>query len=133
MPRLAIVTVAGKPWGAAAAYVVLIGWVGQLVNGHIYHIGVRLIATIARGDDDETPPGELLTAPLSWISFGLFQVAVACGAIALIASAAQLLSVAALAGFAGWVTLVANVASAANRARQPLPPPDPRVTISLLG
>jgi hypothetical protein len=115
---LAIVTLAGKPWGAATAYVVLIGWVGQLVNAHIHHIGVRLIATIARGDDDETQPGELLTAQLSWTSFALFQVAVAAGAIAIVAELPQLLGAAALTGFAGWLTMAANIARAANRARR---------------
>jgi hypothetical protein len=122
----------GAPWGAAAAYVVLIGWAGQLVNAHIHHIGVRLIATIARGDDDETRPGELLMTPLSWTSFVLFQLAVAAGAGALLTDTAQVLAAAALFGFAGWLTMGANIALAANRARQPQPPPDPRATISLL-
>ena len=130
---LTIGALAGQPWGAAAAFVVLIGWTGQLVNAHIHHIGVRLIATIARGEDDETQPGELLTTPLSWTSFVLFQLAVAAGGIALVAGLPPLLGTAAVTGLAGWLTLVANIASAAKRARQPLPLPDPRATISLLG
>jgi hypothetical protein len=63
--------------GAAAALLLLVGWLGQMVNGHLYHIGIRLISTVARGDDDETRLGQLLAAPLSWASFALFQVAVA--------------------------------------------------------
>jgi hypothetical protein len=109
---LTLCTAAGAPWGTAAAYVMLIGWAGQLVNGHIHHIGVRLIATIVLGDDDETRPGELLAAPLSWTAFALFQIAVALGAIALVTSAANVLVAAALAGFTAWVALVANLAHA---------------------
>jgi hypothetical protein len=130
---LGLAVLAGAPVGPAIIYVLLVGWVGQMVNAHIHHIGVRLIATIARGDDDETRPGELLATPLSWACFALFQFAVAAGAIALIADAPQLLAAAALAGLVGWLTLMANVAFAANRARQPQLPPDPRATISLLG
>jgi hypothetical protein len=130
---LAIGMLAGQPWGPAAIYVLLTGWIGQLVNAHIHHIGVRLIATIARGDDDETQPSELLTAPLSWATFGLFQCAVAAGAVGLGKQTPPLLEAAALLGFAGWLTLVANIAVAANRARRPQPPLDSRATISLLG
>ncbi len=67
---------AGVPCGPVVVYVLVIGWIAQMVNGHIYHIGVRLIATVTRGDDDETPPETLLVLPLSWLSFGLFRVAV---------------------------------------------------------
>lgn len=130
---LAIGMLTGEPWAPAAIYVFLIGWIGQLVNAHIHHIGVRLIATITRGDDDETRPGELLAAPLSWATFGLFQCAVAAGAFALLAQTPPLLEAAALLGFAGWLTLLTNIAVAASRARQPQPPPDSRATISLLG
>ena len=126
-------TVAGAPWGPVTAYVILIGWAGQLVNAHIHHIGIRLMATIARGDDDETRPGELLAAPLSWATFVFFQCAVAAGAVALLVQLPSLLAAAALAGLAGWLMLGVNMFVAANRARQPQPPPDSRATISLLG
>jgi len=88
-----------------------------LAYAHIHHIGVSLIATIARGDDDETRPGELLAAPLSWTSFGLFQIAVAAGASALIAQTPPLLGAAALFGLAAWLTLGINLAIAAKRAQ----------------
>jgi len=113
---LALCVLAGVPWGPAAVYVMLVGWIGQMVNAHIHHIGVRLIATIARGDDDETQPGELLVTPLSWTCFAFFQFAVAAGAVALIAGLPALLGAAALTGLAGWLTLGANIASAARRA-----------------
>ena len=113
---LADATLANAPTGAAAIYVLLVGWTGQMVNAHLYHIGIRLIATMARGDDDETRPGELLAAPLSWSSFALFQAAVAAGAIALLAGDARTMGAAALSGLAGWVTMAVNVATARRRA-----------------
>lgn len=128
---LMVGTFAGEPWGAAAIYLLVIGWIAQMVNGHIHHLGIRLIATMARGDDDETPPSELLASALSWTSFGLFQAAVLTGGLALLLNVPELLTAAAVAGFAGWIALGANGASAARRARQPGPPADP-LTISLL-
>jgi hypothetical protein len=108
---------AGVPCGPVIVYVLVIGWIAQMVNGHIYHVGIRLIATMARGDDDETRPEALLVLPLSWISFGLFQIAVAGGAAARLLVAPQLLQVAAAAGLAGWVAMMTNIALAARRAR----------------
>lgn len=53
--------------------------------GPLYHnhIGIRLIAAMVRGDEDQTRPGELLVSPLSWASFVCFQAAVATGELAL--------------------------------------------------
>lgn len=113
---LAMASLATAPTGAAAIYVLLVGWIGQMVNAHIYHIGVRLIATMARGDDDETRPAELLLEPLSWGSFFFFQAAVAAGAIALLFDFSHLLAAAALCGFAGWFIMLGNVTSARQRA-----------------
>ncbi|MGH7727684.1 MAG: hypothetical protein ACREM2_02665 [Vulcanimicrobiaceae bacterium] len=114
---MVVATLAGASWGAAAIYVVLVGWVGQMVNGHLYHIGTRLIATMAGGDEDETRPGKLLTAPLSWASFALFQAAVGAGCIALVTSLGPLLAGAALCGLAAWIVMAANLALANRRAR----------------
>jgi hypothetical protein len=112
---LGIWWLAGAPWGAAAVYVLVVGWIGQMVNAHIHHIGIRLIATIGRGDDDETRPEELLSAPLSWTTFAFFQLAVAAGTLALVRTSPSLLAWAALAGIAGWCALAANITVAACR------------------
>ncbi len=129
---LSVGAAAGSPSGAAAVYVLLVGWLGQMVNGHLYHIGIRLIATVARGDDDETRPGKLLVAPLSWASFAFFQVAVASGACALGFNWPALLTGAAAAGFCAWITMGANVTIAARRAVSFREPPDSPHTVSLL-
>ena len=117
----------GFAWGSALIYVATIGWLGQIVLAHVHHIGVRLLATAFRGDDDETRPDVLLSAPLSWTAFALFQVAVALGLAALLADSSGMLATAAVAGFFGWIAMVANALFAARRASRP------PALISLLG
>jgi uncharacterized protein (DUF2249 family)/CRP-like cAMP-binding protein len=114
---LALAAFGNVPTGPSAIYVLLVGWIGQMTNGHVYHIGVRLIATMARGDDDETRPGELLAGPLSWGSFFLFQAAVSLGAIALSLDFAHLLAAGALCGCGGWLLMAANIITARRRAQ----------------
>jgi hypothetical protein len=113
---LAMASLASAPTASAAMYVLLVGWIGQMVNAHMYHIGIRLVATMTRGEDDETRPAELLLEPLSWGSFFFFQAAVAAGTVALLFDSAHLLAAAALCGLAGWFTMSCNVANARQRA-----------------
>ncbi len=124
---LVVGVVRGLPWGPAIIYVTLIGWLGQMVNAHLHHIGVRLIATAVRGDEDETRPDALLSPALSWAAFALFQAAVVAGAAGLLSGVSGLLEGAALAGGAGWLATCANAMGAVRRARRPEP------VISLLG
>jgi hypothetical protein len=86
----------------------LIGWVGQMVIAHQHHIGVRLIATMARGDDDETHPENLLHPGLSWATFVLFQLAIGLGCYALLTQSASIVG-AAIAGLTGWIVMTANM------------------------
>jgi len=122
----------GAPWGAAAVYVLLVGWIGQMVNGHLNHIGIRLIATVVRGDDDETRPGELLVLPLSWVSFALFQLAVAGGAAALVFDRPAIMAGAAAAGLCAWLAMLMNAAHASRSATKLTQPPNDMPAISLL-
>jgi hypothetical protein len=115
----------GKPDGSAYVFVGLAGWIGQMVNAHTYHIGVRLLITIARDDeDDETPPDAVLTLPLTWLSFGLMQLAIALGTAGLVIAAPMLVALAAAAGVAGWIVIAANIAVAWTRARRQRLGPD---------
>jgi len=113
---LALDALAGGHSGVTAVFVLLVGWIGQMVNGHLYHIGVRLIATMARGEDDETSPAELLSEPLSWFSFGCFQTAIVVGGLGLFFVNSSLMEVAACSGFAGWIAMAVNIVVARNRA-----------------
>jgi hypothetical protein len=115
---LGVLVVAGQTaLESAYVFVGLVGWVGQIVIAHLHHIGMRLIATMARGDDDETPPPVLLSPVLSWATFVLFQMAVATGLTALISDSSAVLMAASAAGFAAWIAMTANVARAVFKAR----------------
>lgn len=105
-------------WQAAYAYCALIGFLGQMVNGHLHHIGVRVLATVARGEDDETRPVELLSAPLSWGAFAASQAAVVAGTLGLALGIGPLVAAAGAAGLAGWGLMVANMGHAWRRAHR---------------
>lgn len=108
---------AGLPFGEAFAFAMLAGWAGQMVNGHIFHIGVRLIATIYRGDEDETPPGQLLGPRLPWAAFASMQCAVAAILAGLIFGSAPTAAAGAVLGLGGWIALASALASARAAAR----------------
>lgn len=119
-------TLAGEPWAVPFGFVMLAGWVGQMINAHIHHIGVRLLLTVYRGEDDETRPEEVLDSRLSWTAFVAFQLAVAAAATGLLRTNALAVEGGAVAGLVGWFAMTANMILA-RRAAQ-------RVTaISLLG
>jgi len=107
----------GHPWQAAYVFVLLMGWVAHMVDAHVFHIGVRLLATIYRGDDDETPPSELLDARLAWLSFALFQFAVAAIAAGLLSHSEKACALGAGAGFAAWAVTMAAMLSARRAAQ----------------
>jgi hypothetical protein len=106
----------GMPWQTAFGFVMLAGWAGQMVNGHIFHIGVRLIATICRGDEDETPPEELLDGRLTWSAFVAMQFAVACVAGGLLFENAAVAAAGAVLGIAGWIAIVTAIGGARTKA-----------------
>lgn len=107
---------AGKPWGAALTYLALVGWLGQMVNGHIHHIGVRLMITAVWSDDDETRPWTVVSKPLGTASWALSQIAVALGTLALAAGEGGTpLVIAACCGIAGWLSMVLTLFLAYQR------------------
>ncbi len=107
----------GKPWQQAYGFMLLAGWVGQFVNAHIYHIGIRLLATVYRGEDDETLPQDLLESRLSWFSFVFFQASIAIVTIALLGGHPQLAARGAVFGAAAWIAMAANIVAARFRAK----------------
>lgn len=93
----------------------LVGWIGMMVVAHLHHIGIRLIATTSRGDDDETPPEALLHPVLGWISFVLFQIAIAACIAGVSSDGAPLVALGGAAGFLGWLAMTSNVVRAQMR------------------
>ncbi len=118
----------GQPWQLAYGFVLLAGWLGQMINAHVYHIGVRVMLTAYRGEDDETRPQTVLDARLSWISFAAFQLAIASVTFGLLVQNANAVSLGGALGAAGWLAMMANLSIARARARALQPQP----TISLL-
>ncbi|TAM76313.1 hypothetical protein EPN44_06270 [bacterium] len=106
----------GAHWQASYVFVALVGWVGQMVLAHLHHVAIRMIATTFRGEDDETPPSELLSLPLSWLALVAFQLAVFFGAAGLASDGAAIVHVAGFCGLLGWFLMTANVAGAILRA-----------------
>jgi hypothetical protein len=105
---LAVFASWGVPVGRAAVVVALAGWLGQIVNAHLHHLGVRVVATYIIGEDDETRPWMLLEPRLSWLAFAAAQLAV--GSVALRAQGAP----AAFAWLGGGTGLVSVIATAVN-------------------
>jgi len=99
----------GAPLAATAVYLALMGWIGSAVVAHIHHIGVRVLITTARGEEDETRPGSVLDGRLTWTATGLFELAVLAGGVAFAWGSAGVLELAAFAGFVAFAVLVANL------------------------
>ncbi len=114
---LATCAAAGKPTANAAIFAVLIGWIGSAILAHIHHIGVRLLLTNIRGEDDETRPEQVLTTPITWTTVALYEAAAILGTIALITVTPLTLSIASIAGFLAFVTTITNLAKAQTKAR----------------
>jgi hypothetical protein len=102
-------------------FAVLVGWIGQNVNAHLMHVGVRLLSTIVIGEEDETEPVELLDRRTGVVSFIIYQLTVAFGVAGLILSDGNLLEAAGVLGILGMAAMAANVYLAsriASRRRQ---------------
>jgi hypothetical protein len=115
---LAVCASWGVPVGRAAVVVALAGWLGQMVNAHLHHLGVRVVATYIISEDDETRPLVLLEHRLSWLAFATAQLAV--GSVALRSEGAPA-SFAWLGGGAGLVAFSAmalNAVVVVRRARR---------------
>jgi hypothetical protein len=111
-------TLLGQPWGFAAVYLALLGWIGSAVLAHLHHIGVRVLLTTVRGEHDETPPHLVLRAPLTWTTTVAYELAVILGALGLIPSQSAPLRWAAVCGFVSFVTLAWNLGAAYRKARR---------------
>jgi hypothetical protein len=89
-----------------------------MVNAHLHHLGVRVMATYIIGEVDKTRPRMLLEPRLSWVAFVAAQLAV--GSVALRAQGAPA-TFAWLGGGAGLVSVIAKALNAAvvvRRARR---------------
>jgi hypothetical protein len=101
----------------AAILLGLAGWLGQMVNAHLHHIGVRVVATVFAGEDDETRPWELLDARLSWFAWAAAQCAVGGAALGLVSGYAPAFIAGGCCGILAVCAMAANAFGAGRRAR----------------
>ncbi len=94
-----------------AIVLALAGWIGQMVNAHLHHIGVRVLLTSIAGEDNETRPWQVLDVRVEWLTFVATQLAV----VALTFSAYV---TAGILGLLGVAFFAANLAVAAQRVRR---------------
>jgi hypothetical protein len=111
-----IAGLAGHGVPAALLFAILVGWVGQNVNAHMMHVGVRLLATLVIDDDDETRPIDLLDRRIGVCSLVLYQAAIACALAGLTLSHGLLLEIGGCLGIAATLTMLANMAAAGRAA-----------------
>lgn len=104
-------------WQAPLAFVALVGWMGQSVNGYLLHIGIRLMLTMVRGDEDETSPAEVTPPAWSWTAFALFQAAILWGLGVLLAGRGEWLPVSGALGLLAWLALMGSIAFSYRNAR----------------
>jgi hypothetical protein len=100
-----------------AVVVALSGWLGQMINAHLHHIGVRVIATTFAGDENETRPWELLDPRLSWVTVVLAQLAVVLLVGAVFSNLAPGYIASGCAGLGAALAFGANASVAIGRAR----------------
>lgn len=102
-------TLAGHDLSSAMLFALLLGWVGQTLNAHLMHTGIRVLATMTLGEDDETEPIDLLDPRLGFASFALNQIAVGLAVLGLAIGASPLVRSAAVAGILAVAAMAANV------------------------
>ncbi|MEA2719205.1 MAG: hypothetical protein QOJ39_1069 [Candidatus Eremiobacteraeota bacterium] len=107
----------GAPLAATAVVAALAGWVGQMVNAHMHHLGVRVLTTLIRGDEDETRPWEVLDARLTWTTFALAQLAVLGITAGIAFEQPPAIAAGALAGLAAIPAMLANALGARHALR----------------
>lgn len=101
---------------APLVFALLIGWIGQNVNAHMMHVGIRLLATIVIHDEDETRPIELLDRRVGLASLILYQIAIGCAISGLTIENGALLETAGALGFAAALAVVLNIGVAGRAA-----------------
>lgn len=101
---------------AAMLVALLLGWVGQNINAHMMHVGIRLLATIVISADDETEPRDLLDRRIGVASWILWQLSIAAAVLGVRYSNGALLEAGAIVGFAATLAVLTNIAYAGRTA-----------------
>ena len=65
-------------------FIFLMGWLGQFLLAHLYHLGPRLLSILRQGPADFTPPIALLDMRRSLLTFFLYQAGIGLSALTLL-------------------------------------------------
>ena len=65
-------------------FIFLMGWLGQFLLAHLYHLGPRLLSLLRQGPDDFTPPIALLDMRRSLLTFFLYQTGIGLSTLTLL-------------------------------------------------
>lgn len=111
----------GVPLAPPIIVIALAGWLGQMVNAHLHHLGVRLLATLIRGEDDETRPWTVLQPQLGGSAWTCAQVAVAATAWRAAGGPGVAAWLGGSAGLAALALMIANAGRAIGILRRGVP------------
>jgi hypothetical protein len=100
-----------------AVVAALSGWLGQMINAHLHHLGIRVIATTFAGDGDETRPWQLLDRRLAWLTVACAQAAVVLLVLGVAVKAPWCFVASGSIGLLAAVAFAANAAVAIRHAR----------------
>ncbi len=98
-----------------ATVVALAGWLGQMVNAHLHHLGIRVIATTFGGEENETRPWQMMDMRVAWTSVALDQIAVLALALGVLLPSPSLIVAGGIVGLAGMLAFLLNVRIAMQR------------------
>jgi len=88
--------------------VLVLGWLGQFLLAHIYHLGPRLLSILRQGPGDLTPPFALLDKSRTRITFLLYQTGIgvsSCGIMFRGHLPEWIVITGPVAGLAAWISL----------------------------
>lgn len=103
------------PLAPAAVVAALLGWAGCAVLAHLHHIGVRVVITFIRGDEDETRPWSVLDARLTWTTAIAYLAAAVLATLGAALASGSLFQLAAVLGAIAWIALASNVTAIPRR------------------
>ncbi|MHB1287120.1 MAG: hypothetical protein ACYCYP_11305 [Leptospirales bacterium] len=102
-------------------FIFLMGWLGQFLIAHLYHLGPRLLSLLQQGTNDLTPPIALLEMRRSLLTFFLYQAGIGLSTLTLLFQRSFSTEAAIwgpIFGILAWTSLSFEIGSAWKKARR---------------
>ena len=100
-------------------FIFLMGWLGQFLLAHLYHLGPRLLSLLRQGPGDLTPPLALLDMRCSLLTFFLYQAGIGLSTLTLLFQKSFSTETAIwgpIVGILAWTSLSLEIGSAWKKA-----------------